>query len=148
MAGGTIEIGFLFNKIVTDDIIENLKSKIENAFSKIIYIDKNLKDDNHIIVVFCMKYDALIKEHIKSEKEYIDELHKAEEKLILFAKKYISEYPVDYIFIDANYSYNDKYLLEDVLNENIYTIVCYYIDKFNIKYSPWLIDGFSKRINC
>lgn len=34
MAGGTIEIGFLFNKIVTDDIIENIKSKIENTFQK------------------------------------------------------------------------------------------------------------------
>ena len=94
-----------------------------------------------------MKYDALVEDCIKSEKEYIDELHKVEENLILFVKKNINEYPVDYIFIDANYSYNDKYLLEDVINENVYTIVCYYTKKFNIRYSPWLIDGLNKRNN-
>ena len=148
MAGGTIEIGFLFSKIVTDDIIENIKSKIENTFSKIMYIDKSSKDYNYTMIIFCMKYNDLIKDNIKIEKEYIDELHKMEEKLILFVKKYINEYPVDYIFIDTNCSYNDKYLLKDVINENIYTIVCYYTNnKFNVRYAPWLLDGLRKRNN-
>lgn len=148
MAGGTIEIGFLFNKIVTDDIIENIKSKIENTFSKIMYIDKSSKDYNYTMIIFCVQYNDLIKDNIKTEKEYIDELHKMEEKLILFVKKYINEYPVDYIFIDTNCSYNDKYLLKDVINENIYTIVCYYTNNnFNVRYAPWLLDGLRERNN-
>ena len=67
MAGGTIEIGFLFNKIVTDDVIENIKNKIENTFSKIMYIDKSSKDYNYTMIIFCVQYNDLIKDNIKIE---------------------------------------------------------------------------------
>ena len=107
MAGGTIEIGFLFNKAVTDDIIENIKSNIENDISKIIYINTSSKDYNHIMIIFCMSYDSLIKDCINSEERYIEELYEMEEKLILFVKRYVNEYTVDYVFIDSNCSYND-----------------------------------------
>ena len=149
MAGGTLELGFLFNKVkenYVDDIIKNIKIEIEHSFSKITFIDKDCKDINHIMVRFYMEYDALINnEKIRTEKEYIDELYRIENDLILFAKKNINEYSLDYIYIDANCPYNENYLLEDVINEDIYTVICYYTDRFNIKYSSWLLDGLRKR---
>ena len=150
MAGGTIELGFLFKDVTTydlDDIIKKITNEIENKYSKVIYINKELKSDNHMLVIFCMEYGALINNNNiqLTDIEYIDELKKIENNLIEFVKDIINKYSVDYIFIDTNSPYTDKYLLEDIISKDIYTVVCYYTDKLNIRYSNLLLDGFTKR---